>query len=63
MKLHPHVIDKLIFLFENYGGHINNAKLRTHLAALDFTPYEKKTGGQEVVLVLTEEMMKQLGKR
>ncbi len=63
MKLHPHVIEKLIYLFENYGGHANNAKLKQHLAALDLTPYEKKTGGQEVILVMTDEMMKLLGKK
>lgn len=63
MKLHQSVIDKLIFLFDNYGGHVNNAKLRQHLDVLDLTPYEKKTGGQEVILVLTEDMMKQLGKK
>lgn len=63
MKLHPHVVDKLIYLFENYGGHVNNAKLRQYLAALDLTPYEKKTGNQEVILVLTEQMMKELGKK
>lgn len=63
MKLHPSVIDKLIFLFENYGGHINNVKLRQQLDGIDLTPYEKKTGSQEVILVLTEDMMKQLGKK
>ena len=63
MKLHPHVIDRLVYLFENYGGHVNNAKLKAHLAALDLTPYEKKTGNQEVILVATDEMMKMLGKQ
>lgn len=63
MKLHPHVIEKLIFYFENYGGHVNNTKLKQYLAALDLTPYEKKTGGQEVILVLTDELMKQLGQK
>jgi len=63
MKLHPSVIDKLVYLFENYGGHVNNQKLREKLVAIDLTPYEKKTGGQEVILVLTEDMMKQLGKK
>ena len=63
MKLHPTVIDKLVYLFENYGGHVNNAKLRQQLNSLDLTPYEKKTGDQQVILVLTEDMMKQLGKQ
>lgn len=63
MKLHPSVIDKLIYLFDNYGGHVNHLKLREKLDSLDLTPYEKKTGGQEVILVMTEDMMKQLGKK
>lgn len=63
MKLHPTVIDRLVYLFENYGGHVNNQKLRERLDAIDLTAYEKKTGGQEVILVLTEDMMKQLGKK
>ena len=62
MKLHPHVIEKLVYLFENYGGHVNNLKLRTQLEALDVSVYERKTGKQEVVIVLTEELMKSLGK-
>lgn len=62
MKLHPNVIDKLIYLYENYGGHLNNGKLRAHLQNIDLSAYERKTGEQDVVLVLTEEMMKALRK-
>jgi hypothetical protein len=62
MKLHPNVIDKLIYLYENYGGHLNNTKLRAHLQNIDLSAYERKTGEQDVVLVLTEEMMKALRK-
>jgi hypothetical protein len=62
MKLHPNVVEKLIYLYENYGGHLNNGKLRTHLQNLDLSAYERKTGEQDVVLVLTEEMMKALRK-
>jgi hypothetical protein len=62
MKLHPNVVDKLIYLYENYGGHLNNGKLRAHLQNIDLSAYERKTGEQDVVLVLTEEMMKALRK-
>jgi hypothetical protein len=55
MKLHPAVIDKLIYLYENYGGHLNNPKLRAHLNNIDLSAYERKTGEQDVVLALTEE--------
>jgi hypothetical protein len=62
MRLHPNVVDKLIYLYENYGGHLNNTKLRAHLQNLDLSAYERKTGEQDVVLVLTEEMMKAIRK-
>ncbi|NBP56285.1 hypothetical protein EBU71_07080 [bacterium] len=62
MKLHPNVVEKLIYLYENYGGHVNNAKLRAHLQNLDLSAYERKTGEQDVVLVLTEDMMKAIRK-
>ena len=62
MKLHPAVVDKLIYLYENYGGHLNNGKLRAHLNSIDLSAYERKTGEQDVVLVLTEDMMKALRK-
>jgi len=60
--LHPNVVEKLIYLYENYGGHLSNGKLRAHLQNLDLSAYERKTGEQDVVLVLTEEMMKALRK-
>lgn len=63
MKLHPSVVEKLIYIFENYGGHVDNTKLRQHLSNLDLSPYEKKTGDQQVILVLTEDMMKYLKKQ
>ncbi len=63
MKLHPHVIEHLIFLFENYGGHVNNAKLREKLNVIDLSVYERKTGPQDIILVLTDQLMKELGKK
>lgn len=62
MKLHPNVIEKLIHIYENYGGHLSNGKLRAQLQGLDLSAYERKTGEQDVVLVLTEDMMKALRK-
>jgi hypothetical protein len=60
MKLHPHVVEKLVYLYENYGGHLNHSKLKAKLEQLDLSAYERKTGEQDVVLVLTEDMMKAL---
>jgi len=62
MKLHTQVVEKLIYLFENYGGHLNNNKLRVKLEELDLSAYERKTGGQDVILVLTEDLAKALRK-
>ena len=63
MKFHPHVIEKLIYLFENYGGHLNNEKLRRHLSTLDVSVYERKEGRQELIVVLTEQLAQELGKK
>lgn len=63
MKLHTQVIEKLIYLYENYGGHLNNAKLKVKLEELDLSAYERKTGGQDVILVLTADLAKALGKQ
>jgi len=60
MKLHPSVIEKLINLFQNYGGHPEENKLKNHLVNLDLTIYERKTGNQDMVLVLTEDYVKSL---
>ena len=62
MKLHTQVIEKLIYLYENYGGHLNNGKLKAKLEELDLSAYERKTGGQDVILVLTEDLKRALNK-
>ncbi|TXH11475.1 MAG: hypothetical protein E6R04_02495 [Spirochaetes bacterium] len=60
MRMHVTVVDKLMYLFQNYGGHERDLKLRRMLEELDLTPYERQTGMQELILVLTEDYMKQL---
>lgn len=61
MRLHPSVIEKLLYIVQNYGGHETDAKLRAKFKDLDLTPYERQhTPGNEVILVLTEDYMKQL---
>jgi hypothetical protein len=60
MKLHFSVIQKLIYVFQNYGGHENDVKLKEQLVNIDLTPYERKTGNQDLILVLTEDYMKLL---
>ena len=61
MKLHPSVVEKLLYLYKTYGGYQDERKLRQHVANLDLTVYERKTtANQEMVLVLTEDYIKRL---
>lgn len=61
MRLHISVVNKLLELVQSYGGHEHDHKLRSKLKALDLTPYERQqTPNQEVILVLTEDYVKQL---
>jgi len=60
MKMHPSVVEKLLYLMKTYGGFEDERKLRVHVEALDLTVYERKTKGQEMVLVLTEDYVKSL---
>ena len=63
MKLHASAVEKLIKIYESYGGFQNYNKLRQALANLDLTPYERKQGVQEVILVPTEEYLKELNRK
>jgi hypothetical protein len=61
MRLHISVVNKLLELVHNYGGHENDNKLRAKFTELDLTPYERQsTHNQEVILVLTEDYVRQL---
>lgn len=54
MKLHTSVIEKIIRIYETYGGHKNESKLRAMVNELDLSEYERQSG--EKVLVLTEQL-------
>ena len=54
MKLHISVIDRLVTIFENYGGHRGERKLREMLAGCDFAEYDRETG--EKILVFSEDL-------
>lgn len=61
MKLHSSVVDRLLYIFVTYGGHADDRKLRSMIAKMDLTPYERKTTADgEIVLVETEEYLKKL---
>lgn len=64
MKLHASAIDKLISLFNTYGGSPDEVKLRKLVQDLDFTPYEQKTTpDQQMILVLTSDYIKALNNK
>lgn len=63
MKLHGSAIEKLVYLMQTYGGKPDESVLKKYIAALDFTPYERKTSGQEMILVLTEDYLKALNQK
>ena len=58
MYLHQTVIEKLIRLCDNYGGHREQTKLRSELSRLELSEYTQ-TSGQKV-LVLSDELAKAL---
>lgn len=58
MRLHGSTIAKILQEYQINSGHTNEAKLRRSFAALDLTPYDKKTSVDETILVLTEDYIK-----
>ena len=45
---------------QTYGGFENETRLRDHIEKLDLTVYERKTRGSEMILVLTDDYVKEL---
>ncbi|NBP04440.1 MAG: hypothetical protein EBU90_31020 [Proteobacteria bacterium] len=61
MTLHPKAFEKIMYFFDLYSGYDTEAKLRHSLTSMDFTPYERKLGGnRDTILVLTEDYAKAL---
>ena len=58
MRLHDTVIERLIRLCDNYGGHREQIKLREELSKIDLSEYTQNKGS--TVLVLTDELQKAL---
>lgn len=59
MKLHPSVVEKILYLNQTLSGYEHETKLRKAIAGLDLTPYDRKASG-ETILVLTEDFIKEL---
>lgn len=61
MKLHHTAIEKIVQICTTYAGSPNESKIKNILAALDFTPYERKLNEQQdIVLVTTEDFVNAL---
>jgi len=60
MNLHPTVIEKLVKIFTNYGGYREEHRLVEALNKLELSPYERQTGEQDTILVLTEDIQRHL---
>lgn len=57
MKMHKTVVDKLVRVFELYGGRQNNDKLVRALTELDLSLYTQRENPQkDSFLVLTEDL-------
>lgn len=59
MRLHSSAIQKIMYAYDMYSGHVQETKLRKAIQDLDFTPYERKEA-RETVLVLTSDYVKTL---
>ena len=58
MLLHDSVVEKLIRLCDNYGGHREQTKLRQEFRRLEFAEYTQASGRK--VLVLDADLKKAL---
>ncbi len=54
MKLHSTVVEKLVHMYETYGGHRNEARLKSELMKLDLSEYARQTG--EKILVSSDDL-------
>tara|TARA_A100001011_G_C14005547_1_gene713275 strand:+ start:364 stop:555 length:192 start_codon:yes stop_codon:yes gene_type:complete len=60
MKLHQKTIERLIRLFQTYGGHRSEVRLMRELNKLNLTVY-KQTSGKEV-LVEIEQLQQEINR-
>jgi len=54
MRLHPSSVRKLLHIFETYGGHREEVKLRQALENIDLSVYTVQTPPGGDVLVFTD---------
>lgn len=58
MKLHKSVVDKIVRLYELYGGRKENKTLSEEIKKLDLSVYTQQEQGNASFLVLTEDVIK-----
>jgi len=56
MKLHESVVERLVKICENYGGHREQVKLKEELRILELSVYQRQTGRQDEIIVLTKDL-------
>ena len=55
MKLHESVVESLLRIYDIYGGHREEVKLRQELAKLELAMYEQKNPPHDKFLVLEKD--------
>lgn len=56
MKLHHSLIDRLVRIYETYGGYRDEHRLKAELENIDLSEYTRQSG--ETILVETSELQK-----
>lgn len=54
MKMHKSLVDRLMRVYNMWGGRSDDTRLREALASLDVTLYRQQSGAE--VLILTEDL-------
>jgi hypothetical protein len=58
MRLHPSTVRRLMKIYDTYGGHREEIKLRQELEKLDLSVYQQQSPPHREVLVSTDELEK-----
>ena len=56
MKLHKTVIEELVKIYDIYGGHREDVKLRQVLQNIDLSVYKQQNPPHDEIIVLTRDV-------
>ena len=56
MKLHHSVVERLLKIYDTYGGYLENTRLKKELVELDLSVYQQQTGDKNQILVETSDL-------